>query len=128
MLKLDDRPRPLSPTLRDRKRYIAFQVISEQKVLGSDVFSSIWHALLNFLGERGVAEANVWLSKPNYDDVKQIGIIKCSHMSVEQVRTALALVQRIGDTRSIINVLGVSGTIRAAKAKFFGETNLQAFG
>jgi len=124
---LDDRPRPLSPTLRSRKRYIAFQVVSEKKIFAIDVFNSIWHSLLNFLGELGVAEASVWLGKKNYDDEKQIGIIKCSHTSVEQIRMSLALVQRIGDSRAMITVLGVSGTIKAAKQKFFGEVDLTNF-
>ncbi len=125
---MDDRPKHLPPTLRGRKRYMAFQVISENDVLIDDLTNSIWHSLLNFLGEYGVARAGVWISKNNYDANKKMGLISCNHTSVEHVRTALALIQRIGDSRAIIKVLGVSGTIRAAKAKFFGEVDLQSFG
>ena len=122
-----DRPKHLPPTLRSRKRYIAFQVITEDKVLLNDVFNSIWHSLLNFLGEYGVANAGIWISKANYDEAKKLGIIKCNHTSVEHVRTSLALIQRIGDSRAIVKVLGVSGTIKAAKKKFFGEVDLYSF-
>ncbi|MDD5417193.1 MAG: Rpp14/Pop5 family protein [Candidatus Aenigmarchaeota archaeon] len=125
---MDDRPRPLSPTLRSRKRYIAFQLITEKKALAVDVFTGINHALLNFLGEFGMADADVWMSKANYEEEKQIGIIKCNHTSVEHVRLALALIQRIGDSRALVNVLGVSGTIKAAKKKFFGDVDLLNFG
>lgn len=122
-----DRPKHLPSTLRERKRYIAFQVIAESKVDINDVFNSLWHSLLNFLGEYGVAQAGVWISKSNYDDSKQIGIIRCDHVSVEHIRASLSLIERIGDTRAIVKVLGVSGTIKAARKKFFGEVDLQTF-
>lgn len=122
-----DRPKPLPSTLRRRKRYIAFQVISENKIPINDVFNSIWHSLLNFLGEYGVANAAIWVTKTNYNEEKQIGIIRCSHLSVEHVRASLAMIQRIGDSRVIMKVLGVSGTIKAAKKKFFDEVDLYNF-
>lgn len=123
----EKRPAPLPPSIRGRRRYIAYQVIFEEKVPFPDLVNTIWHSLLNFLGELGTSEADIWVVKDTFDEAKQIGLIRCSHMTVEHVRSALALVQRIGDTRVIIKVLGVSGTIRAAKTKFFGETRLTEF-
>lgn len=122
-----DRPKPLPSTLRAKKRYIAFQVMSEKKILANDIFSGIWHSMLNFLGEYGVAKAGVWLLKTTYNEEKQLGLIKCNHDSVEHVRTGLAMMQRIGDSRVIVKVLGVSGTIKAAQKKFFDEVDLFNF-
>lgn len=122
-----DRPKHLPPTLKERKRYIAFQIIAESKIETADVFNTLWHALLNFLGEFGVAESGIWISKLNYNETKQLGIIKCNHISVEHVRASLSLIQRIGDSRAIVKVLGVSGTIKAAKKKFFDEVDLKSF-
>ncbi len=119
-----ERPRILPPTLRERKRYLAFKVISEDKMNYADLSNTIWHSILNFLGEFGTSEADIWVLKDNYDEKEQTGLIKCDHLAVEKVRAALALVQRIGDIRVIIRVLGISGTIRAAKKKFFGEKDL----
>jgi len=121
---LAERPRILPPTLRERKRYLAFKVISEDKMNYADLSNTIWHSILNFLGEFGTSEADIWVLKDNYDEKEQTGLIKCDHLAVEKVRAALALVQRIGDIRVIIRVLGISGTIRAAKKKFFGEKDL----
>lgn len=122
-----DRPKHLPPTLRTRKRYVAFQVLSQDKIPMNDVLNSIWHSLLNFLGEYGVGKAGIWIGKSNYDEEKQLGVIRCNHIYVEHIRTALALVERIGDSRAIVKVLGVSGTIKAAKKKFFGEVDLYSF-
>ncbi len=123
----DGRPKILSPTLREKKRYIAYQVVSEQKVLLSDLTNAIWHSLMSFLGELTTAHAKIWIMKDSYNEEKQTGIIKCSHVSVEHVRSALALIQRIGDTRTVIKILGVSGTIKGARRKFLHPITLETF-
>ncbi len=78
------------------------------------------------MGELGTAEADVWLVRNVYDEKNQMGLIRCSHTSVEQVRAALALIQRIGDMPVAAKVIGVSGTIKAARTKYFGENELSA--
>jgi ribonuclease P/MRP protein subunit POP5 len=121
------KPKPIPASLRPTRRYIAYQVISEEKIPYADLANAIWHAILNFLGEFGVSEAEIWLVKNLYDEKKQAGIIRCSHRYLERIRAALSLVQRIGDTRVVIKVLGVSGTIKATQMKYFSETSLTEF-
>lgn len=121
------RPKPLPPSLRGRRRYIAYQVLSESKFIFQDLINSMWHSLLNLLGELGASEADIWIARDTYDEKKQIGIIRCSHENVEKVRFALALIERIGDIRVFVKVLGISGSIKATKMKFFGETKLTEF-
>jgi ribonuclease P/MRP protein subunit POP5 len=123
----EKRPKPMPPSLRGRRRYIAYHVTSEEKILLQDLINSIWHSILNFLGEQGSSKADIWIAKNTYDDKRQMGLIRCSHLTVEHIRAALALIERIGDTRVVVKVLGVSGTIKAAKMKFFGETRLTEF-
>lgn len=123
----EKKPKPLPPSLRGRRRYIAYQVISEEKLLPDDMFNTIWHTVLNFLGEHGTSKTNMWIVKESFDEKNQSGLIRCSHTSVEHVRASLALIERIGDVRVVFKVLGISGTIKAAKMKFFGETRLTEF-
>ena len=123
----EKKPKPLPSSLRGRRRYIAYQVLSEDKFIFQDLTNSIWHSLLNLLGELGSAQADIWIVKDTYDEAKQIGIIRCSHDNVEKVRAALALIERIGDVRVVVKVLGISGSIKATKMKFFGETKLTEF-
>ena len=122
-----ERPNTLPPTLREIHRYLAYQVVSESRVPFPELTNTIWGSILSFLGELGAAKANVWIIKDTYDEEKQIGLIRCNHTSVEQVRSALALISRIGDTRVIVKVLGISGTMKAARKKFFGEVDLENF-
>jgi len=121
------RPKILSPTLREKKRYIAYQVMSEQKILLSDMTNAVWHSVLSFLGELETAHAKIWIMKDSYNEERQIGIIKCSHTAVEHLRSALALIQRIGDTRTLIKILGVSGTLKGARRKFLRSVTLEEY-
>ncbi len=116
-----DRPKFLPPTLREKNRYIAYQVISERKLIFPDLNSAMWNSILNFLGELDSAKARVWIMKDSYNDEKQTGVIKCSHDFVERLRAALILIQRIGDVRIAIKVLGISGTMKGARTKFIPQ-------
>ncbi len=59
----EKRPKPLPPSLRGRRRFIAYQIISEDKILFQDLINTIWHSILNFLGEQGTSRADIWIAK-----------------------------------------------------------------
>ncbi|MFB6076280.1 MAG: Rpp14/Pop5 family protein [Candidatus Aenigmatarchaeota archaeon] len=117
----------LPPTMRERKRYIAFKVISDEEIEFGNLVSGLWHSLLNLMGEFETAKCNVWVVKDKWNDKKQIGLVKCNHNHVKHVRSALALIEMLGDIKVIIKTLGVSGTMRGAEKKFFGEKKLTDF-
>ena len=122
-----DAPKLLPPSLRSQKRYIIFEVISEQPVLYNDINAAVWNSLLEFLGELGSSSAKMWFIHNIYDDKYQRGVIKCAHDHVEQLRAALSLVQIIGETKCIIKIIGVTGTIKSAKAKYLSRGDLTSF-
>ena len=121
------RPAMLPPTLRPRARYLAYEVISDTKIEFADVINAIWFSVIGLLGELGAAEAHMRVIKDSWNAPKQVGLLRVSHTAVEPVRASLALASRIGDTPVIIRVLGVSGTIKGARKKFFGEIDLGSF-
>jgi ribonuclease P/MRP protein subunit POP5 len=114
-------PKILPPSLRDQKRYIIFEIISEAPVEYGNLVNAIWNSMLDYLGEAEAAEARMWLIQNLYDEKKQRGIIKCKHDYVEKMRAALSLIQIIGETRCIIKIDGVTGTIKSAKLKYMAE-------
>jgi len=105
----------LPPSLRERKRYILFQVISEEPIKYEDLEQAVWNQLLDTFGEFGVSSMSLWLIKNLYDEEKQTGVIKCNHLSVPKVLVGLGLIPRLGDTRVIFKILKVSGTIKGLK-------------
>ncbi|AEH24006.1 ribonuclease P protein component 2 [Pyrococcus yayanosii] len=114
-----EKPKTLPPTLRDKHRYIAFQIIGERPLKRNDVKRLIWEASLRVLGELGTAEAKPWFI--DFDEESQTGIVRCDRNHVERIRFALALITEFNGTRLIVRTLGVSGTIRRLKRKFLSE-------
>jgi ribonuclease P/MRP protein subunit POP5 len=114
-MKQKEKLKILLPTLREKERYISFQVISEEPITYSDLESAIWNQLLDFYGEYGVSKTSMWLVKNLWDEKNQAGVIKCNNKSVSQVVAGLGLISRLGDIRVIFKILKVSGTIKGLK-------------
>lgn len=105
----------LLPTLREKNRYVLFQIISEEPISYSDLEGAILNTALDFYGEYGFSELSLWVMKNLYQPDKQIGVIRCNNKSVSKVIACLGLISRLGDVRIIFKILKVSGTIKGLK-------------
>ena len=120
-------PKPLPPSLRMHSRYLVFEILSEEKISYSDMVSAIWNSMLSLLGELETADAKTWLIQNLYDESSQRGVIKCRHDFVEKMRVVLSLIHMISEKRVVINILGVTGTIKSAKNKYLTTKDLRSF-
>ncbi len=118
-------PKILPPTLRERERYLVFEVISESPIDYKDLSRAMWFSIISFIGESGAGESQARLIKNLYNPKKQQGVIRCRHDMTEKVRASVALVRKIGSINAIIRVLGITGTIKSAKNKYLGYTDLR---
>jgi len=114
-MKQENRLKVLIPTLREKERYISFQVISEEPIMYEDLEQGIWNTMLDFFGEYGISKTSMWIIKNLYDPEKQVGVIRCNNKSVPQVVAGLGLISRLGDVRVTFKILKISGTIRGLK-------------
>ncbi len=114
-MKQQEKLKILSPTLREKERYVVFKIISEEPIVYSDLESSIWQTLLEFYGELGVSQISLRIVKNLYDNDNQTGVIKCNNKSVPKVIAGLGLITRLGESRVIFKILKVSGTIKGLK-------------
>lgn len=105
------------PTLREKKRYLVFRVVSDGTLLYDNVRNAIYDSVARWLGENETAKADVHIVKNLWDGRARTGFIRCAPKYVDDVRTGMALVHQIGDSRVIIQTLSVSGTIKSAKGK-----------
>ena len=119
--------RLLKPLITGKKRYLTFEIISESPIQFSDFVNVFWNSSVLFIGEIGSARASLWVVKDLWDQKQQKGVIKCSHRSVEKIRLVMSLISRIGDERVIVNVFGVSGTMRSARTKIMGMRDLGSY-
>lgn len=106
--------RGLPPSLRSRKRYIAFRIIAEREVDEISLWKTLMDSMLSLFGECFAARGGVRLE---YFD-GQKGVIKCYREALEKVMVALTLIDRVGECRITPLTLGVSGTIKRCKKKY----------
>ncbi|MBC7085604.1 MAG: ribonuclease P [Methanomethylovorans sp.] len=104
----------LPPSLRERKRYLIIEIITEHDVSREELIREIFAATGSLYGDIGSSECGLKLL--NFE--KQKGILRCSHMMTEKTRAALATITSIGGQRAIVHVLGISGTIKGATKKY----------
>lgn len=111
-MKQQEKLKMLSPSLRERERYISFKIISEEPIVYSDLESIIWATLLEFYGELGVSQMSIRIVKNLYNEMDQTAVIKCNNKSVSKVIAGLGLIARLGESRVIFKIMKVSGTIK----------------
>ncbi len=123
----EDKPKTLPPSLRQPKRYVIFELIGENPVEYGSVVNAVWTKLFELYGEFGTSDMDMWIIENLFSMEKQKGVIKCSNKEVEKMRTALTLINMINEIKIIVNVLGVTGTIKSAEKKYFGVTDISSF-
>lgn len=111
------------PTLRERKRYLAFEIISERPIQDfKPVSDAIWQTALGFLGELGCAEAGIMILKDKYDAERQRGLIRINNKSLDKMRASLSLIQKIGGQEVIVRSVGASGILKKAMNNYISTT------
>lgn len=97
--------KPLSPSLREKKRYIAFEIVSEKDLSFKQVSETITSVILKFSGITGLAEAGLIILKEKFN--KNKCVLRISTKCVDKVRASFCLT----DKSMILRTLGVSGML-----------------
>ena len=106
--------KPLPPTLREKRRYLAFEVMSASKIRRDNFISELQSASQSLLGDVGASQCNLWLI--NFDATR--GILRCARDKTTLARAVLATIDKIERGNVSIRVLGISGTIKGVTEKF----------
>jgi ribonuclease P/MRP protein subunit POP5 len=102
---------PLS--LRDRKRYLVFELISSEFLSVKAVNSAIKNLLPELFGSLGLGKMNFQFIE--FNEKTRKGILKCKHTAIEDLKTAVLLLKEINKTKVIPRTLKVSGTLKKAR-------------
>lgn len=109
--------KPLLPSLKERKRYLVFEVVSKSKLPDfSQISKTLKNTCSRFLGEIGMAKAGFYIMKDK--SCKNKGIIRMNHNMVDSVKAALTMVKDIGGVDVVVQSRGVSGILKKAESKF----------
>jgi ribonuclease P/MRP protein subunit POP5 len=107
----------LLPSLRAKKRYLAFELISEEPASRSDIVKEVISSASSLLGDVATSDCDIRVL--GFENGK--GIIQCSHTKVKETRAALAALTRVNGKRATLHVLGTSGTVKRATEKFLHD-------
>ena len=105
----------MMPTLKEKKRYIAFEVLSKAKITKKAAQNAINKSILELIGNLGYAKAanqfiDVWKNNK--------GIIKVSHTEVEKLKASLLFVESIDNNEAIVRSIGSSGILKKADERY----------
>ncbi len=98
-----------------KTRYLALKVECDGEFDRDSFQKNLIETYLRLYGEYGLSKANLKLLKLEEDG---LAILSVNHKALPQLRAALALIRELGGVRTVVHVLGVSGTIKRLKAKF----------
>ncbi|RLI76067.1 ribonuclease P [Archaeoglobales archaeon] len=104
----------LPPSLRSRKRYIAFRLIAEKNIDVRQLSTSLTENMLSLFGECFAAGSNVRIEQ--FDGER--GIIRCNMEALDKVLIAFTLLKKVGNAKVVPLTLGVSGTIKRCRKKY----------
>lgn len=109
--------KPLIPTLREKKRYVSFEIISKESNIFAfpEVQKAVKDSYKSLYGETGEGKAGIILLSNKYQNNK--GIIRINNKCVEKLKLSLALIKEINKKEVIIQSLITSGMIRKAEEK-----------
>lgn len=107
----------LLPSLKEKKRYVAFEVLSDKAVSQNSAKESISNALLKLFGEMGMAKAGL-MFLPDWEHSK--GIARVNSSCVNDLKAAMALISSIDGDKAIVRSTGVSGILNKARKKSVG--------
>ena len=108
----------LKPVLREKKRYLAFEILSKSKLSFTAIKNAILTSCQQFLGQLGMAHAGIIILGDNFNKEKQKGLIRVNNKYVNELKASLALIKKINNKTVIIKSLGVSGILKKAYNKY----------
>ncbi|MDD5651597.1 MAG: Rpp14/Pop5 family protein [Candidatus Nanoarchaeia archaeon] len=105
----------LLPSLKEKKRYVAFEVISDTKPNYVDTTKAIIENYKKYFGLIGMAKSDLII----LDDWKnQKGIIKINNKHTDELKMSLALLKNINNHNVIVRCLGISGIVNKARERY----------
>ena len=114
--------KPLLPSLREKKRYLAYEVISGYRFNDAvHVSKAILDAANDFLGTLGMAKAGVLMINDKWNESMQRGIMRVNHKHVNDLKASLIFVKNIEGKDAVVKSVGASGILRKAQQKYLNQ-------
>lgn len=100
------------PSLREKKRYIAFKIRSKENFSKKQIENAINMVVLNYIGQLGYARAGVMF----IDFDKNKGIIKVNNKEANNIKASFLFVNEIENKKAFISSITASGILNKARS------------
>lgn len=111
--------KPLLPTSREKKRYLAYEVISSARFNdATEISKAIYDAAKEFLGNLGMAKAGIIVLNDQFDQRTQRGIVRVDNKHVDDLKASFIFINGIGTHESIVRSVGASGILKKTQQKY----------
>ena len=99
---------------RVKRRYLALQIECDGVPTEREFIDAVWAAVTKLYGEVGASLTGLALI--NFDVEHKVAVLRVSLASLSMVRASLAAITSVVGREAAVNVLGVSGTLKALYA------------
>ena len=105
---------PIPLSLRDKKRYLVFELVSDGFLSAKNVSFALKNHFLKLFGELGLSKMNYLFIAFNEKTKK--GILKCRHTATDDLKAGVLLLKEVNLLKVIPKTLKTSGTVKKAKS------------
>lgn len=109
--------KPILPSLKEKRRYLVYEVKSEDKLSFNTVKDSIIRESESYLGKLTMAKAGVIFLN---DWINQKGVIKVNNKYEDHIKAVFTQINKIQEQNVLVKSVGVSGILNKARKKYFG--------
>lgn len=100
------------PSLRQKKRYILFSIVSDKTFSVSEIRSAVEDSIQSYFGILGKSKASpIFLSERCQDNQF---VLKINHQYVDEAKAAVILIKKIKNEPIIIRSIITSGSLKKA--------------
>ena len=103
------------PSSRLKKRYVAFEVISNSMLDAQNIQKAIKHTLAGFKANK---DSNVAFIEKKFNESKKRGIVRIAPRYVSPLISILQAIKNIQDHKVTIQSIGMSGSLKKAYQKY----------
>ena len=107
--------KPLSPTLKEKKRYILIKLISDSNFRFPVIESELRQKIKEFLGELETSKAGLIIFKETWEPKSKTFILRVGIKQVDKVKGAITLIKSIKNKPVMFSSLKTSGKLNKLK-------------
>jgi len=111
--------KPLLPTLKEKKRYIGFELVAQSIPSAHEIKGALMSGLKGYMGDLGLAKAGFAIISLS----KEKGILRVAPSYVNDIKAGMILIDKIHGQDIIIRSVSTSGTLASVRKKLNGETS-----